>query len=269
MSGSIEIEHEDAALRAALFACRGEPSDTPLPWDLLAALTRLVPCDGYEFEGHDSEVHGSYFSQRIDDGGRRVVEVPDAVVTREADEPFWRHYSSSTPCCYPDASGDRTSITTISDFYSEREWWAHPMRTEYLAEVRHEMMLCLDDGGSRTARLLFFRSSGHDFSERQRVLLTLLRPHVEHAYRAWQRPQGATPRLTSRQLELVHHLARGLTNRQIARELGLSEATVRTHLFNIYERLGVSSRTAAVMRVLDQSPVPAGVTQRPLVAATR
>jgi DNA-binding NarL/FixJ family response regulator len=43
-------------------------------------------------------------------------------------------------------------------------------------------------------------------------------------------------------------LAVGHTNTQIARRLGISERTVRTHLENIYERLDVSSRTAAVTR---------------------
>ena len=39
-------------------------------------------------------------------------------------------------------------------------------------------------------------------------------------------------------------LAAGRTNSQIVRRLGVSEGTVRTHLENIYERLGVSSRAA-------------------------
>ena len=41
-------------------------------------------------------------------------------------------------------------------------------------------------------------------------------------------------------------MAAGHTKTQIARRLGISEGTVRTHLENIYERLQVSSRTAAV-----------------------
>jgi DNA-binding NarL/FixJ family response regulator len=43
-------------------------------------------------------------------------------------------------------------------------------------------------------------------------------------------------------------VAAGHTNRQIARPLGISEGTVRKHLENIYARLQVSSRTAAVTR---------------------
>lgn len=41
----------------------------------------------------------------------------------------------------------------------------------------------------------------------------------------------------------------GYTNTQIARRLGITEGTVRTHLENIYRRLNVNCRTAAVTRV--------------------
>ena len=63
-------------------------------------------------------------------------------------------------------------------------------------------------------------------------------------------PSGVAtpPRLTPRQNDLLRQLAAGHTNTQIARRLGISEGTVRTHLENIYGKLGVSSRTAAVTR---------------------
>ena len=89
---------------------------------------------------------------------------------------------------------------------------------------------------------------GLDFSERDRALLVLLRPHLQQAYLDAERRRHPVPRLTPRQNELLRLLAAGHTNTQIARQLGISEGTVRTHLENIYEKLHVSSRTAAVTR---------------------
>jgi DNA-binding NarL/FixJ family response regulator len=54
--------------------------------------------------------------------------------------------------------------------------------------------------------------------------------------------------LTARQWELLRLVAVGLSNADIAQQLFLSEHTVRKHLENIYQRLSVSSRTAAVAR---------------------
>lgn len=53
---------------------------------------------------------------------------------------------------------------------------------------------------------------------------------------------------TPRELEVVFLLAQGLSNRQIAAELFISEHTVRNHLGRIYDKLDVGSRTQAVMR---------------------
>ena len=95
--------------------------------------------------------------------------------------------------------------------------------------------------------LIFFRGAGADFSERDRGLLALLRPHLHEAYRAAERRRRGAPELTQRQRELLHLVADGYTNAQIGRRLGLAEGTVRKHLENIFARLQVSSRTAAVI----------------------
>ncbi len=57
-----------------------------------------------------------------------------------------------------------------------------------------------------------------------------------------------TPRatLSPRELEVLGHVAAGLSNRQISKRMFLSETTVKTHLVHIYAKLGVDSRTAAV-----------------------
>ena len=114
----------------------------------------------------------------------------------------------------------------------------------------------------RHVRLYFGRGPGPDFSERDRAVLTLLRPHLHQAYLDAERRRHPVPQLTPRQKDLLRLLATGHTNTQIARRLGISEGTVRTHLQNIYERLHVSSRTAAVTHAFPDLWVPK--TQSPL-----
>jgi DNA-binding NarL/FixJ family response regulator len=58
--------------------------------------------------------------------------------------------------------------------------------------------------------------------------------------------------LSSRELEILQAVARGLSNRQIGRELYVSEATVKTHLLRIFGKLGVDDRTAAVTVALER-----------------
>ena len=55
-----------------------------------------------------------------------------------------------------------------------------------------------------------------------------------------------TPALTPRELEVLHLLAAGARNREIADQLSLSVNTVKYHIENLYEKLGVRSRTQAV-----------------------
>ncbi len=56
--------------------------------------------------------------------------------------------------------------------------------------------------------------------------------------------------LSKRELEVLGLMAQGLSNRQIARRLVLSEGTVKVHIRNIYGKLGVSSRTQALSQAL-------------------
>ncbi|AJZ85689.2 MULTISPECIES: response regulator transcription factor [Streptomyces] len=57
--------------------------------------------------------------------------------------------------------------------------------------------------------------------------------------------------LSGREREVLRLVGRGLTNAEIGAELFVSEATVKTHLLRSYRKLGVSDRTAAVMKALE------------------
>jgi two-component system nitrate/nitrite response regulator NarL len=60
------------------------------------------------------------------------------------------------------------------------------------------------------------------------------------------RESADRPALTEREQEVLTLLAEGRTSQRIGDELGVSEATIKTHLHHLYEKLGVSDRAAAV-----------------------
>jgi DNA-binding NarL/FixJ family response regulator len=73
---------------------------------------------------------------------------------------------------------------------------------------------------------------------------TVLAPPV--AARLMRRMRERDFELTARELQALEGVSRGLSNAEIGRELFVSEATIKTHLLHIFEKLDVSDRTAAV-----------------------
>lgn len=61
--------------------------------------------------------------------------------------------------------------------------------------------------------------------------------------------------LTPREIEIVRMIAQGLRNRAVAERLSISEGTVKIHLHNIYEKLGVDGRLALVLFAQDKGLV--------------
>ena len=75
---------------------------------------------------------------------------------------------------------------------------------------------------------------------------TVLAPVV--ADRLLARLRSPRPTLSARELEVLRQVAQGRSNREVAKALFLSEATVKTHLVHVFEKLGADSRTGAVAR---------------------
>lgn len=70
---------------------------------------------------------------------------------------------------------------------------------------------------------------------------------TQHLLRATARPAAPPERLTAREQEVLVLVARGLTNREIARALAISEKTASVHVSNLLGKLGLTSRTQAAL----------------------
>jgi len=93
------------------------------------------------------------------------------------------------------------------------------------------------------------------FDVRDRRRIELLRPHLAFLFRqacernALDSPQPEAALLTPRERDVMDWLSCGKTDADIAQLLSISPRTVHKHLEHIYVKLGVETRTAAVMRV--------------------
>ncbi len=72
-------------------------------------------------------------------------------------------------------------------------------------------------------------------------------------------PKERFPDLTERERQVLSLLLSGKANRQIARQMGITERTVKNHLRAVFIKLGVSDRTSAVIKILDESALNGAV----------
>lgn len=242
------VSHTDLrALLDLIEAGRSTAEGEGLPSVVLEGVYGLVGCETVSFVDFDIEL-------QVECVG---LEFPTDPAEDESpdDSAFWRHYWECLPCCYPSISHDERRITTISDFYNQRQFHNTGMYADFLRPlgVEREMMMCISAPAGRSRRLIFFRGRGSDFRPRDRLLLSLMRPHLSELYQELERRRRA-PELTIRQWELLQLVASGHSNAEIANTLVVSAATVRKHLENIFERLGVTSRTSAAARAFPPSP---------------
>lgn len=78
-----------------------------------------------------------------------------------------------------------------------------------------------------------------------------LAPSVARVLVAHAGRPASTPLLTPREVEVLGHVAQGLSNREIGLRLHLGEATVKTHLLKAFAKLDVADRTRAVTRAME------------------
>jgi DNA-binding CsgD family transcriptional regulator len=140
----------------------------------------------------------------------------------------------------------------ISDTLTTEEWHARPLYAQVYRPLGGEYqigtLLEVDQGLVET--LAVFRADS-DFTDRE---LAMVEEFARHVRATLARLRAAAARdarglLTSRQRQVLAQLESGVTVRQAATALSISEKTLENHLQAIYRRLGVSSRTAALHRL--------------------
>lgn len=101
------------------------------------------------------------------------------------------------------------------------------------------------DAVDRTTMLQLCRSCGLSVDSLRNVLFDL-----PHSGGSWMRRAQPSP-LTERESEIVRLLAQGKIYKVIGQDLGVTTSTIRSHVQNMYEKLGVIDRAQAVLRATE------------------
>lgn len=213
----------------------------PFSRDFLAALRGLVPCDVVHYAEHDRVqcrlLH--YVEHPIYDGPEPQLHLTEL----NRDDPVRRYFEEAPVGAY-----------RLSDVVT-----THELRRSLGYEVwfgalgfAHQLRVGLDATRRHGKEFSFDRGPGRDFTARDCAVLDAVRPHLAARYALWRAglgtpaAKGNASGLTARELEVLSLVAEGMTNGEIAQRLWISPGTVRRHLENIYEKLDVHTRTAAV-----------------------
>ena len=220
----------------------GEVDDVdPFPVSVLAALRRLIPADVVSYGKLDGK--GGRLAGGRPLGGHAGRDGPDPGIsdahlrfTHQLPHPPWAP-SAGAAARWSDLLS-RPRLHCL-DVYAEV---GKPLNAEY----ELELWLLTPEG---VVGGFAFDRCERDFTERDLHVLDTLRPHLVQLWRnAGLRTPAAAGLLTPREHEVLAWVARGKTNREIAAVLYLAPGTIGKHLDNVYAKLGVGSRAAAVAR---------------------
>ncbi len=213
---------------------------------VLRGIAELVPGD-VSFQLADIAQHRNEGLCLVD--GRAGPLTPG----EDDDFAFWSAYFAPGGCSYDairPGLPDYSVVVRRSDRFGDREYLRFAMgRVMRGWGVRHELLAAMQPFGALDRRLLLFRSDGRDFTDREVEIIRLIRPHVGELHLRRVRELAGEPHLTARQWEVLRLVSLGASNHQIGRRLGVSEATVRKHLENVFLRIGAASRTEAIRKV--------------------
>jgi DNA-binding CsgD family transcriptional regulator len=195
----------------------------------------------------------------LDTGHRAVVSDQPGAISRREIEVF-DHYLHVHPLVLDHGRNPAAQTRRVDDLQPDGAFRCTPLFNEYYRKIGIDHVMAVPIHVDRRFLVSFvLNRSGTAFGARD--LAEVVRPHLANLYRLAVSREGtralpadapfdrAAAPLTPREREVLDWVAAGKTNRDIAAILGASPRTVEKHLERIYEKLGVETRTAAVMRV--------------------
>ena len=227
------------AVNAPSFASRGIEE---LPRLVASELTTLSVCD-------------------LTRATRTVYSNPEQALSL-ADVTCFNHFFREHPLVRYHAGSPDGGSRKISDSLPPRAFRRTALYNEYYRRIGIDHAIAVPLFVNRNLLVSFvLNRTRRDFSERDRALLDLVRQPLASLYRhalALERTRSRallpgqfdSLGVTQRESEVLAWLASGKTDRDIGALLGISPRTVQKHLEHLYVKLGVETRTAAVMRAL-------------------
>ncbi|MDQ0597648.1 DNA-binding CsgD family transcriptional regulator [Streptomyces canus] len=147
-------------------------------------------------------------------------------------------------------------VAQLTDYMPTLEFRDTALYTEYMRPFTTMMVVALPTAPGRIRMYSVSRDRDRPFSDRDRLTLQLLRPHIDAVHREAARRRREPVRLTPRELDVLRAVANGWGTEDIAGQFVVAPSTIRKHLENIFRKLDVSSRTAAVARVFPEPVAP-------------
>jgi DNA-binding CsgD family transcriptional regulator len=177
-------------------------------------------------------------------GRREVYGLPAGALSAEDRAVFDRHFNEHPLVRYHGYEGGALT-RRISDSIPFERFRNGALYNDYYRRIRidHAMALPVYVRDGLLVSFVMNRA-GRDFTDRERAFLDLLRPYLSSLFRKARANLG----MTAREAEVLRWVAAGKSDAQIGAILHISPRTVQKHLQNLYQKLGVESRTAAAMR---------------------
>ena len=147
-------------------------------------------------------------------------------------------------------------VVLIGDVATDRAWRRTAFYNEWcrVVHIEPQARVVFASAGAPIQRALMIDvadDAGRTFGDRERTLLKLIRPTflrlLAAADAAAERHRALG--LTARELQVLGLVRDGMTNGEIAAQLFVSPATIRTHLENAFRKIGAHTRTEAIARL--------------------